>query len=641
VTSAPDALASLRRGLATWQRLGLRRGTRAAVSLAFRPARAYARSAWLRWRPLRVSADELRAALGEQAPRRLLGEVLLGAMPTVAAFRDQLVVDQRLQAHVLESAEQIAAHRFDLLGSGPTELGRSIDWQRDFKSGRTWPLSHISRIVVNYPDGSDIKVPWELSRFQHLPVLAGAFRVTLERRWIDEIGAQLRHWIESNPVEFGANWACTMDVAIRAANWIATLALLADEAPDEAWFTPVLGSLLLHARFIRRHLEWAPLRGNHYLSDVVGLLVVSALFSAGREGQSWARFAAREVAGEFDHQVRPDGCDHEASIPYHRLVAELFICGVQAADAIVPGAIRDDHRRRLEAMLRFTADYTRPDGCAPQVGDADNGRFLPLGDYGADPRSHRHLFEQARCPYRSATRSAAYPEGGYWIMRVRDIYVLVRCGDVGVGGLGSHAHNDALSFELTYRNQPLIVDPGSYVYTADPTARNLFRSSGFHSTLQVDRAEQNPIWADSLFAMEDRRRAEAVRWDPDATRPSFVGRHHGYESLPHPATHTRRIELDSSEQRLLITDTVASSVGHELGWTFPLGPCEAEASGPRAVARFPSGIRLEVEASGVDLWIAEGWVSPGYGTRDPVPFLRGRKHSRAGRDVTDLILTPL
>ena len=121
-------------------------------------------------------------------------------MPTVAAFERQLeAYDDRTRAELLAVAERVAAHEFDLLGSGPTELGRRIDWQRDFKSGRSWPLDHISRLVISYPDSSDIKVPWELSRFQHLPVLAAAYRLTGDRRWLDEIGTQLRDWIDRQP----------------------------------------------------------------------------------------------------------------------------------------------------------------------------------------------------------------------------------------------------------------------------------------------------------------------------------------------------------------------------------------------------------------------------------------------------------
>ena len=620
--------------------MGPRRGTEAAIALALRPLRTSLRRAELRRRPLRVGAAELAAAMGDREPRAQLRGVVLDALPTVRTFERELErLGPEVREELLARAGAVAEHRFDLLGSGPTALGEQIDWQLDFKSGRRWPMEHISRLTLVYPDDSDIKLPWELSRCQHLPLLAAAHRLTGERHWLEEIAAQLTGWILDNPVEFGANWACTMDVAIRAANWVATLALIADTAEGEPWLEQVLASLLLHGRFIRSHLEYAPVRGNHYLADIAGLLPVAALFEGGREGREWAEWAAAELIGELSHQVREDGCDHEASIPYHRLVAELFICGTGAVAALSPGRISPAHRATLQRMLDFVTDYTRPDSLAPQVGDADDGRFLPLADYGrSEHRSHLHLFAQAGIEYRPASRSAAYSHGGYWIMRADDIYVLVRCGDVGVGGLGSHAHNDALSFELTVGEQPLVVDPGSYLYTADPLERNRFRSTAFHSTLQIDDGEQNPLRLDSLFAMEDRRRAEMLRWEVSNTGALFGGRHHGYAELKPPATHARTLELDAPSRALRIIDTVTSAGSHELSWTFPLAQSEAKAADGRVTATFESGVRLEIEAHGLDFRVEPGWLSPSYGRRVAVPFVRGRRRSEPGEDVTEMLL---
>jgi len=379
-TGSPDAswlklLERLRDGLRTWRRTGAIPGPLAATRLLGRTARLRVRGAWIERHPLRVRSGELDRALGTLTAIEALRGPALQALPTVRAFERELAAlaesrheDGDRRVDLLRRADAVAAHVFDLLGSGPTELGLKIDWQRDFKSGRSWPLRHSSRLRISYPDASDIKVPWELSRFQHLPLLAGAYRATHEERYLEEIGTQLRDWIEANPVELGANWACTMDVAIRAANWVATLVLIGEEgATATPWLEDVLASLLLHGRFIRSHLEWAQTRGNHYLSDVVGLLVVAAVFAGGEEGHTWAQWAARETVSELAHQVREDGCDHEASIPYHRLVAELFVCGLQAAEALVPGSVPVWAQKRLERMLEFTAAYTRPDGLAHVV----------------------------------------------------------------------------------------------------------------------------------------------------------------------------------------------------------------------------------------------------------------------------------
>jgi Heparinase II/III-like protein/Heparinase II/III N-terminus len=636
-------LERLRNGLRTWRRLGAIPGALAVTRLLGRAAALGMRGAWLKRRPLRVRPGELHTALGGMTAAEALRGPALRALPTVGAFECALAcIEGEQREELLRRADASAAHIFDLLGSGPTELGPKIDWQRDFKTGRSWPLRHRSRVTISYPDGSDIKVPWELSRFQHLPLLAGAFRLTHDRRYLEEIGMQLQDWIEANPTEFGANWACTMDVAIRAANWVATLVLVSDEdgAASMPWLEEALASLLLHGRFIRSHLEWAQTRGNHYLSDVVGLLAVAAVFSEGEEGRAWVEWAVQETVGELVHQIREDGCDHEASIPYHRLVAELFICGLQAANALVPGSVPPWADERLDLMLNFTAAYTRPDGLAPQIGDADDGRFLPLGDYGAlEHRRHDHLFAQAvRQPPAQAGGHTAFPDGGWFVMRSGGLHAVVRCGDVGIGGVGCHAHCDQLAFELCYGEQPLVVDPGAYLYTADLTARAAFRATAAHATLEIGEAEQNPIYVERPFRLDDYTRAELLEWKTDGAGATFIGLHHGYERLEPSTTHERRIDFDGDALAVTVTDTIRSEGSHSLRWSLPLAPGEVEINDGMATVHFPSGVHLHVQARGLNLAYTKDWYSPSYGVRYPVPVLRAQRKGQPGEDRAILTL---
>lgn len=634
---AATAFSSLSGGLHAYRQLGVRRGTATAARHMADITRGRVRSFTLKRSPLHVTGAEVRAALGDREPAHAL-DAVADALPSVRRWAARLEgLDERERHRLLQRADAVRAHRFDLLGSGPTDLGATIDWHRDFKSGRTWPLEHFSRIRISYPDHSDIKVPWELSRFQHLPLLAAAHALSRDQDYLDEVGAQLCSWIEANPVEFGVNWGCTMDVAIRAANWVAALVLCGSAAGTEPWYESVLASLLLHARFIRTNLEFGSARGNHYLADVVGLLIVAGVFAGSDEGQGWARWATRELGREMRHQVRADGCDHEASTSYHRLVTEMFIIGADAADALAPGALDREVRPAIDRMLRFVADYTRPDGLAPQIGDADDGRLLPLGDYGAaDQRDHLHLFRQADRPYRPATGSAAYPAGGFYVLRSGEMYAAVRCGDVGIRGRGCHAHNDLLAFELCWDGVPLVVDPGSYLYTADPVARNRFRSTAAHSALLVDAGEQNELRLDRLFAMVDRARAEALEFEA-GTVTTFRGRHHGFETLPSPATHTRALRLDGARQTLEVIDEVESAAAHELCWSLPLAPCEVTATHDHVLADF-GAVALHVHADGLSPTVDQGWLAPSYGVRIPTPVLRLRTRSEPGVHRTAIAL---
>jgi hypothetical protein len=197
----------------------------------------------------------------------------------------------------------------------------------------------------------------------------------------------------------------------------------------------------------------------------------------------------------------------------------LFICGLQAADVLEPGVVTHSAWGKLDRMLAFTAAYTRPDGLAPQMGDADDGRFLPFGDYRArDHRCHDHLYAQAGRPRALVAGHAAFTHGGWFVVRSGDLYAIVRCGDVGVGGMGSHAHCDQLAFELCFGEQPLVIDPGAYLYTADLHACAAFRATTAHSTLEIGETDQNPIHLDRPLQLEDRTQAELIAWEADGAR---------------------------------------------------------------------------------------------------------------------------
>ncbi len=621
-------------GLSMWRRLGPHRGTAAVARVATHRATAPFLARRLRRRPLRADAADVRIALGDHSGAEALRGPALAALRTVAAFERELEALTDGERHDLTArADALVAHRFDMLGSGEVDLGPDIDWHRDFKSGRRWPLEHMYKVPTSFPDGSDIHVPWELSRFTHLPLLAAAGRVSGDRRYVEEVGRQLDSWIAANPVGFGVNWQTTMNVGIRSANWVAALALCAETAQGEPWLDRALGSLLLHGRFIRRHPQRRDPRNNKYLCALGGLLAVAAVFSGAREGRTWVAWAARELVREMDHQVGRDGAAFEASTTYHRLSCEVMVCGTQALEALgepLPGWFHD----RLDRMLGFTADYTRPDGLGTQIGDGGNSRFLPLGDYGrADHRCHLHLFTQAEREPQAGRGHVAYPDGGFYIMRLGGLYAIVRCGSVGSDGFGWHAHNDQLAFELALGTQPIVIDPGTYVYTTDPEARNQFRSTAFHSTLQIGDEEQNALYRDNLFLMRDRSRAEMLQFEAGAGCATFEGRHHGFESLDPPATHVRRIEIDRDAATLTIDDTVIGEGDHLLQWTFPLAPCAAEADGNRAVAEFDE-TRLTVQGDGLRFAVEDGWYSPSYGLRLRTPFLRARRRARPGRDVT-------
>ena len=204
-----------------------------------------------------------------------------------------------LQADVkIKEADMICNHVFDLLGSGPTKLGKigegyqPIDWHRDFKSGHRWdPQTFFTRIKNGHVEGVDIKVVWELSRFQHLNVLGQAYVLTRNKKYREEFVNQVSDWIETNPVGFGVNWACTMDVAIRAANWLVAMEFFEESILPKEFLENFYINIYKHGKFIRSHLEYSPrLTTNHYIADLAGLFFIAVFCPFFQESISWKTF---------------------------------------------------------------------------------------------------------------------------------------------------------------------------------------------------------------------------------------------------------------------------------------------------------------------------------------------------------------
>jgi len=328
-----------------------------------------------------------------------------------------------------ELARRYRAHLFDLLGSGwirvthgmpcagfagvsyempgPREVSpgnrtraaeiraaisagyEPIDWQLDFRSGYRWQEDAWSEtLLLGHEPGVDVKVPWELARLQHLPLLATVGREDADAA--RECRDQILDFLAANPPGFGVNWLCTMDVAIRAANMVLCRWIMGPgDAAFEAQFA---AALLTHGRHIMANLEdGGDFRGNHYLADICGLAFVAAALPVSDETRTWWRFAVREVLAESALQFHPDGTNFEASTSYHRLSAEMIaytaalILGRDGEDAFSP-----EFAERLYKMARFSIDVGKPNGRVAQIGDNDSGRFFKLSAAHFDAAYHEN-----------------------------------------------------------------------------------------------------------------------------------------------------------------------------------------------------------------------------------------------------------
>lgn len=305
-----------------------------------------------------------------------------------------------------------------------------IDWQRDFKSGfrydaKQWFLNQ--RKIMPASQGVDLKVPWELSRLQHLPSLALSIaNHSKEDQSIQNyILCQLLDFVMANPVGMGVNFNCPMDIGIRNANILITLDWLKKQNALPQNIESILCNYVsTSTTHILEDIEYREgLTSNHYLGNVLGILFAGAYLESNTEANRWLAFGIQELERSMERQFFNDGSNFEGSTNYHRLSGEMMVWGAGLIACLPKHRIdglknysnknwnfvaplfssslqkfnSENHTltaefwQKLIYSYHFAESVARPNGNAVQFGDNDSGRFVKLTPFGTYISSEKAL----------------------------------------------------------------------------------------------------------------------------------------------------------------------------------------------------------------------------------------------------------
>lgn len=580
------------------------------------------------------------------------------------------LVRQRMSAaaaSVRAAGDDLCRGRFALLGYRDLSFGDPIDWHLDPISGRRAPFRHWSRIDFLDPDvAGDHKVIWELNRHQWLVRLGLAYRLSGDERYAKAFAEYSRQWLAANPIGMGINWASSLEVAFRIIAWSWALVLFRDaQALDATLFARMLGCIVAHATRVERHLSWYFSPNTHLTGEALGLVYAGVTFPELRSAGRWRELGTRILIGELERQVHSDGVYFEQATCYQRYTAEIFLHFLVLSErngVTLPARVAE----RTQALLDVLLALRRPDGSLPQIGDADGGWLLPLGDRAPD--DVRGVFSVAaaffgRPDYAWAAEEPApetlwllgrrgletqesqslsppagrpsrlFETGGYAIMRNawrRDAHQMIfDMGPLGCDGSAGHGHADLLGIQCAAAGEAFLVDGGTYDYSTQPTWRAFFRSSMAHSTLVVDGESQaSPA---GPFSWKTRPSARLRRWLSTDEVDLVDAEHDGYRRLPHPVVHRRQVVFVKSGYWLVVDD-VSGAGEHRIDLRFQFAPL-AVTLGPDlwTRARAPRGAVLAIcpftstpvkaEIHEGELAPIAGWVSPDYGRRCPAPVV--------------------
>jgi len=162
------------------------------------------------------------------------------------------------------------------------------------------------------------------------------------------------------------------------------------------------------------------------------------------------------------------------------------------------------YKQHLFKMVEFVHAYIDHKGNAPQIGDNDSGIFIKLSE--REEQNHAYLLSLGESifgydfgwkenngfipvfrrltqtiGYRKVidcSKSICFKESGFYFLKNKTIAVSVFCPPPTNRG---HRHFDTGSFTLSFRGNPIIVDPGTGCYTSDLAIRKQLRDYSSHN----------------------------------------------------------------------------------------------------------------------------------------------------------------
>jgi hypothetical protein len=570
------------------------------------------------------------------------------------------------------AAERILAGQFLLFGR-EYALGWPPDWNRDPATKIRAPLEFGK--TLDYRDArtvGNIKYLWEPNRHLELVTLAQAWRLTREARFAQGCRELLDSWFEQCPYLLGPNWTSSLELALRLLNWSCAWHLLGgDDAPlftgadgtsfKERW----LSAVRQHCHFVAGHLSRYSSANNHLLGELLGLYVGSTTWPAWPESAGWRRHALRQFEEQALLQNYPDGVNREQAIWYQHEVADMML--LVGLTARANGAeLGRTYWQRLEAMLEFIASCMDLAGHVPAIGDADDAvmvRFSPAPDFdvyrsllatGAvlfgrgdfkhkarsfDDKSRWLLGDAAQARFESLpaetsarTLRRAFPEGGYYVLgsdfeTPRETRLIADAAPLGYLAIAAHGHADALSFTLSVAGQPMLIDPGTYVYHTERRWRDYFRGTSAHNTVRIDGVDQSV--PGGAFLWTHRANARCLAFETGAEHDRFAGEHDGYRRLRDPVVHRREIVHEHASATLTVTDQLICRGSHriEIFWHFGVD-CSVALTGERArvvagpvtlTLTWPASLEARLVRGATDP--PQGWLSRRFDEKTPADCL--------------------
>ncbi len=446
---------------------------------------------------LRVQKKGHQFADRNYSPPVGLGLEATGAFPLLPS--KNRAPEPLLQALRTE-AEEILRGQWKAFGHLPLTVSDPPKWQADNLVSRNLESDTVAFQLDHrgQPDGADIKVIWEPSRWYQLTRLALAGWLLDHTRAQEKCVEWLHDWASRNPPFTGLNWTSGLETGMRLIQYAWIDAFLTAAGVPHKTLHELRGRVLPpHAWYTWRYKSFGSSANNHLIGELAGLIVAQARWPGlAKISAPIAEIGAlmnREILAQFAE----DGGNREQALGYHLFSWEFCFQAQraleQAGAPLEPAAVT-----RLQNAGHFYAAI-KQESDPWDFGDSDNAWVTPLfaREEQAAREWHGWFTRSAASPalqywwgdFKSTTPPTGawtlFPQSGYAVFQTGDWFARLDFSPLGYLSMAPHGHLDALHLSVSHRGQPVIIDPGTGAYYADKAARNYLAGWSAHNSPQL------------------------------------------------------------------------------------------------------------------------------------------------------------
>lgn len=417
--------------------------------------------------------------------------------------------------------------RLDYFSHLNYQVGSPPDWFLDPISGnRLADSGHWSNL--NEFSKADIKIVWEASRFEWVPLFARAWRVSGDNCYLEALNSWLHDWTVNNPLNSGPNWKCGQEASIRTINLLlAALLTGTHQNPSNDLVTLIQQ----HCSRILPTISYALAQDNNHGTSEAAALYIGGLWLLDSnaplsrdlryQAHTWHSLGKRLLEDRVTRLVAGDGSFSQYSVNYHRVLLDT-LCQVEiwrrkCGDEPFSSTYRQLSSAAVDWLNQLTDGIS---GDAPNFGANDGARLYglactPYRDFRPTIQLASVLFNNSK-----AYRSGVCDEPLLWLDLNSAPYAEPVCtgfvvhksgGDVILRGDNCHAmirfaafrfrpsHADCLHLDLWHNGSNILRDGGTYSYNTDPEWLDYFSGTRSHNTIQFDDRNQMPRLGRFLF----------------------------------------------------------------------------------------------------------------------------------------------